>query len=143
MRLLECKAAGEFSLTKQFIGNDDIPQYAILSHTWGEDEDEVTFQDLKLGTGKSKAGYRKIEFCGEQAIKDGLRYIWVDTCAIDQSNNAELAEALNSMFRWYRNSTKCYVYLSDVSMSDHNSNDTLSRSKLERDFRWSRWFTRG
>jgi Heterokaryon incompatibility protein (HET)/NACHT domain len=143
MRLLMCNAAGEFSLTKQFIGNDDIPPYAILSHTWGENEDEVTFQDLKMGTGKSKAGYRKIDFCREQAIKDGLQYIWIDTCAIDQSNNAELAEALNSMFRWYRNSTKCYVYLSDVSMDIHNSNDVLSRSRLERDFRLSRWFTRG
>ena len=36
---------------------DDIPKYAILSHTWGADTEEVTFRDLMGGTGKSKAGY--------------------------------------------------------------------------------------
>ena len=43
--------------------DDDIPRYAILSHTWGADDDEVTFRDLTEGTGRNKAGYRKIEFC--------------------------------------------------------------------------------
>ena len=51
------------------------------------------------GTGKSKAGYDKIRFCGEQAQRDGLQYFWVDTCCIDKSNNNELSEAINSMFR--------------------------------------------
>ena len=39
---------------------------------------------------------------------------WVNTCCIDKSSSAELSEAINSMFRWYRESTRCYVYLSDV-----------------------------
>src|SRR4051794_17819979 len=28
------------------------------------------------------------------------------------------AEAINSMFRWYRNASKCYVYLPDISAGD-------------------------
>jgi hypothetical protein len=57
---LELKDYGEFSLTKYLI--DDIPPYAILSHTWGKDDEEATFQDLTQGIGKSKAGYKKIQF---------------------------------------------------------------------------------
>jgi hypothetical protein len=70
MRLLEVKNSGEFSLIKDLI--DDIPPYAILSHTWGKEDEEVTFSDLVTGTSNSKAGYRKIEFCGEQARNDSL-----------------------------------------------------------------------
>src|SRR5947209_1374185 len=58
----------------------------------------------------------------------------MDTCCIDQSNNNELSEAVNSMFRWYRNAVKCYVYLSDVPQPALSINDA---------FRKSRWFTRG
>jgi hypothetical protein len=71
MRLLQLKLNGEFSLTKDLINN--VPPYAILSHTWREGE-EVTFKDLMNGTGKSKPGYDKIRFCGEQARRDGLQH---------------------------------------------------------------------
>ncbi len=109
MRLLRLEENGEFSLT-----NDTtypITPYAILSHTWGEDNEEVNFEDLKDGSGyyipffrlknkgKTKDGYRKLQFCGQQAARDGLQYFWVDTCCINKSNNAELSEAINSMFR--------------------------------------------
>ncbi|KAI9780438.1 MAG: hypothetical protein M1839_006712 [Geoglossum umbratile] len=142
MRLLECKNAGVFSLTKDLIGND-IPQYAILSHTWGADVEEVTFEDLVKGTGESKAGYRKIRFCGGQAAYDGLQYFWVDTCCINKSNNTELSEAINSMFHWYRNAARCYVYLSDVLSPASDSNDKYNQLPWESAFRKSRWFTRG
>jgi hypothetical protein len=141
MRLLELKNNGEFSLTKDLI--DNIPPYAILSHTWGEDDEEVTFQDLTQGAGKIKAGHRKIQFCAEQATRDGLQYVWVDTCCIDKSNNTELSEAINSMFRWYREAAKCYVYLSDVSTYNSDENDEFSGSLWGLDFWKSRWFTRG
>ncbi len=98
MRLLERNNAGEFSLTKDLV-DDDIPRYAILSHTWGADSEEVTFEDVMKGTGKSKPGYDKIRFCGEQAGRDGLQYFWVDTCCINQSNNIKPSETINSMFR--------------------------------------------
>ena len=72
MRLLEIKRPGEFSLTRDLI--DNIPPYAILSHTWGTDEEGVTFNDFVNDAGKSKIGYRKIRFCAEQAANDGLHY---------------------------------------------------------------------
>ena len=141
MRLLKFEGDGEFSLI-EFIG-DKIPPYAILSHTWGADGEEVTFKDLMEGTGKSKAGYQKIRFCGEQAATDGLEYFWVDTCCIDKSSSAELSEAINSMFRWYHDADICYVYLSDVSISGSMKNDQFSQWTWEVDFQKSRWFTRG
>jgi hypothetical protein len=70
MRLLEYSNDGGFSQTEFF--ESDIPKYAILSHRWGTEE--VTFKDLLDGTSKNKAGYSKIQFCGEQARRDGLQY---------------------------------------------------------------------
>jgi hypothetical protein len=70
MRLLQLKTNGEFSLTKDLINN--VPPYAILSHTWGDDDQEATLRDLAEGSGNTKAGYRKIQFCAEQAARDGL-----------------------------------------------------------------------
>ncbi|KAF2682496.1 HET-domain-containing protein [Lentithecium fluviatile CBS 122367] len=142
MRLLLHSNTGELSLTKEFLGDDIIPPYAILSHTW-KDGEEVTFKDLIDGTGQDKAGYKKIWFCGQQAERDGLQYFWVDTCCIDKSNYGELREALNSMFRWYRDAVKCYVYLSDVSTAKRKASDEVSEFAWEPAFRASRWFTRG
>ena len=118
MRLLKCNDADGFILT-EFSGNS-IPSYAILSHTWRLDGGEVTFKDLVECTSKGKTGYDKIQFCAQQAARDGLQYFWVDTCCIDKSSSAELAEAINSMFHWYRRAAKCYAYLSDVSIPEHN-----------------------
>jgi hypothetical protein len=92
MRLLQLKPDGELSLTRDLI--NDFPPYAILSHTWGPDTDEVTLGDLLDKTGKRKIGYDKIRFCGEQARRSGMEYFWVDTCCIDKSNSTELAEAI-------------------------------------------------
>ncbi|KAF2274453.1 uncharacterized protein EI97DRAFT_495241 [Westerdykella ornata] len=90
MRLLLRSNTGKFTLTKDLIGDDSIPPYTILSHTWGPDEEEI------------------------------------NTYYIKEENDAEISRSINSMFRWYRNATRCYVYLSDES-----------------DFWKSRWFTRG
>lgn len=139
MRLLECNDAGQIRLTQNFI--DDIPKYAILSHTWGAKEDEVSFLELMDGTGKSKPGYRKIQFCANRAWRDGLRFTWVDTCCIDQSSSAELQESINSMFRWYRDATECYVYLTDVLATSAPGANAKSISGPS--FQRSRWFTRG
>jgi len=142
MRLLQYNTDGEFSLTKDFVSGK-IPEYAILSHTWGADTEEVTYRDLIDGTGENKVGYEKLRFCGEQAGHDSLQYFWVDTCCIDKSNNTELAEAINSMFRWYRNAAKCYVYLTDVSSPDIDIGDKSDHLLWQMAFRTSRWFTRG
>jgi WD40 repeat protein len=142
MRLLERNNGDEFILTKDFVGDDEIPPYAILSHTW-TDGHEVTFSDLQHGTGKVKKGYEKIRFCGKQAELDGLRYFWVDTCCIDKSNQVELQDAINSMFRWYQNAIRCYVYLSDVSVTKRKASNGSSEFTWEPNFRASKWFTRG
>jgi hypothetical protein len=143
MRLLECNQAAEFSLTKDF-ANKNIPQaYAILSHTWGNDGEEVTFDDLQNRTGKDKTGYTKLQFCSKQATRDGLQYFWVDTVCINRSCSAELSKSINSMFRWYSNAAKCYAYLTDVSKSQVDTSDNVCQIPWEEAFRKSRWFKRG
>ncbi|KAK5651335.1 hypothetical protein OQA88_12568 [Cercophora sp. LCS_1] len=134
MRLLQRKPDGSFCLTRDLIIN--IPPYAILSHTWGPDSEEVTFQDLTDGTGKDKAGYDKIRFCADQADQHGLQYFWIDTCCIKKTDSAELSEAINSMFKWYEKSTRCYVFLWDVPTATPGCG-------WESNFRESRWFKRG
>ncbi|KAF7552553.1 hypothetical protein G7046_g7380 [Stylonectria norvegica] len=118
--------------------HEEIPPYAALSHTWGAVSDEVSFQDMMGPRIKfqSKKGIHKIKLCANQALKDGLRYCWVDTCCIDKSSSAELSEAINSMFAWYRNSTRCYVYFVDVDCTDSSVNLYVQLKK-------ARWFTRG
>ncbi|KAL6708236.1 hypothetical protein ACN47E_003420 [Coniothyrium glycines] len=127
MYLLQINDAGDLSLV-EFFGHD-VPPYAILSHTWGPSREEVSFDDVTSDTYKTKTGYRKIVFCGRQAAIDGLDYFWVDTCCINKSSSAELSEAINSMFAWYRHADSCYAYLSDVHAAEQ--------------FLGSRWFDRG
>jgi hypothetical protein len=140
MRLLKCSSNGDFDLIS--FDDDNLPQYAILSHTWIDGE-EVTYDELVAGTGKDKPGCAKIRFCGQRAAQDGLQYFWVDTCCINKSSLQELQTAINSMFRYYQRASKCYVYLSDVRIPDE-VNDAQAFHKTWKDtFRRSRWFTRG
>ncbi|KAI9644102.1 hypothetical protein NHQ30_007455 [Ciborinia camelliae] len=118
--LLKCELLGK-----------SIPEYAILSHTWGADTDEVNFQNLMDGTGRDKPGYKKIYVC--EKGPGSMAYVTFGT---------ELAEAINSMFRWYKDSAKCYAYLSDVSSNDYGQANPSSQSWLLA-FQKSRWFTRG
>jgi hypothetical protein len=138
MRLLRCSGTGEYYLTEFFTSEGPIPSYAILSHTWGADLDEVTFDALTNGTGRDKLGYEKIRFCAEQARQDGLNHFWIDTCCINKANKAELSQAINSMFRWYHNADRCYVYLSDVSTAKRKVNSDTC--EWEPAFRESQWF---
>lgn len=103
MRLLS-SSSGEM---KFFPSHTGIPPYAILSHTW--EEEEVSFQDWQGECEKVKKmkGFRKIEYCCQQAVKDGLDWVWVDTCCIDKTSSAELSESINSMFRWYKEASVC------------------------------------
>ena len=144
MRLLYIREQGSFGLVDFTSTSDaDIPSYAILSHTWGPDDEEVTFGDISNATGEHKAGYEKIRFCGDQARQDGLQYFWIDTCCIDKTNKAELSRSINSIYRWYRNAARCYVYLPDVSTTKKRKRGKDSRDIWELEFRKSRWFTRG
>ncbi|KAK4553721.1 hypothetical protein LTR86_009219 [Recurvomyces mirabilis] len=140
MRLIKINDDGTLSLTKD-LHDDSIPPYAILSHTWGADDEELTYQDLCSGTGREKAGYAKLDFCVQQAKKDGLEYCWIDTCCIDKANMTELSKAINSMFHWYQASQVCYVYLSDVTGLKRTADDDF-REAWHDAFRGSKWFTR-
>ncbi|KAF3039438.1 hypothetical protein E8E11_005984 [Didymella keratinophila] len=143
MRLLQSDQSGGFCLTED-LTDDELSShpYAILSHTWGKDDEEVNFADLQSGSGHTKLGYKKLRFCGEQVEKDGLRYFWMDTCCIDKSSSAELSKAITSMFRWYGGAVRCYVYLADVTARASASTHESSRP-WEPAFGSSRWFRRG
>ncbi|OAA53920.1 het domain containing protein [Niveomyces insectorum RCEF 264] len=140
----------------------DIPPYAILSHMWSGGE--VTFSDWQdLDAARSKPGFHKISLACMQATKDGLRHVWVDTNCIDKTSSAELSEAINSMFAWYRDAIVCYVFLEDVAVPEHllchgeaddegddkcddkgdNSATYLDDPVVQQAFAESRWFTRG
>lgn len=123
---------------REFFG-DNIPEYAILSHTW--EEGEVIFQDWNTAEREKKKGYFKINMACRQAQEHGWKYLWVDTNCIDKSSSAELSEAINSMFSWYQKASICYVYLADVkSMPDQWKSMT---DEYVEHFCQSKWFTRG
>lgn len=111
----------------EFQGDPPKP-YAILSHTWGEQE--VLYADLNDHNVFLKAGCQKLFYAMKQAREDGYEFLWADTCCIDKSSSAELSEAINSMYHWYQQAEVCYVYMSDVTAAEDN-------------FEKSRWFTRG
>ena len=135
--------------------SDKVPQYAILSHTWSTDmDDEVTFHEMKSGMGLNKKGFAKIKRTCDRAIADGHHYAWVDTVCINKESSAELSEAINSMYEWYKNSEVCYVYLADVSerpeayWREESHVDKFSTSRANwptamRHLSEARWFGRG
>ncbi|KAK7468953.1 hypothetical protein VKT23_003452 [Stygiomarasmius scandens] len=114
-----------------------VPPYAILSHTW--EDDEVLFRDIQYAVPEMKtrkAGYRKIENACKRAHESGFDYIWIDTCCIDKESSAELSEAINSMYEYYAKAEVCYVYLSDLPDGANPRDDGAAFSQC-------RWFTRG
>ena len=144
----------------EFVDPAHAPPYAILSHTWGEQE--VSFKDVQdIAVAQSKIGFAKIGFLCQQANRDGMEWAWVDTCCIDKSSSAELSEAINSMFAIYEQAVRCYVYMEDVGeevvnlsddMDPHGILDGGSGSLADEHhamlsplkvFCKSRWFTRG
>lgn len=97
-----------------------------------------------------KFGYSKILAACLKARSDGWIYLWADTNCIDKTSSAELSEAINSMYTWYRNAAVCYVYMLDVQTSDSNGAYLeATQVGFERwgswitSFRRSRWFRRG
>ncbi|KAK3352229.1 heterokaryon incompatibility protein-domain-containing protein, partial [Lasiosphaeria hispida] len=127
--------------------DDQIPPYAILSHTWASQTSEVSFHDVHgatapIGDGgsfKEKTGWAKIEGACAQSLARGCEHIWIDTCCVDKSSSAELQESINSMFRWYAGAEICLAFLSDVPGTAAEDVDVGA----EDSFRRARWFTRG
>jgi hypothetical protein len=146
MRLLKRAQDGtitleDFTDLEQFKSKKSA-KYAILSHTW-TDGQEITYQEFKSGAGRDRTGWEKIRFCVDQAAVDGIDYSWVDTCCIDKESQVELTTAINSMFRWYQNAAKCYVFLPDVEVPSDVTDPSAYPITWSQAFRSSRWFTRG
>ena len=120
MRLLDAEALVYDNVAElmNFPDESVAPEYAILSHTW--EQEEVLFQDIALGpqheiqpsissmralrrkaavdqhnsrhfdssssddtdthTPHVKAGWNKVLNTCLQTLRDGLRYVWIDTC---------------------------------------------------------------
>ncbi|KAE9378532.1 HET-domain-containing protein [Stipitochalara longipes BDJ] len=123
---------------EEFTGEpgNGVPPYSILSHRWGSEE--VTFRDMTSDHAAvaHREGFLKIVRCCAKAKSECYDFVWIDTCCIDKSGSAELSEAINSMFRWYREADVCYAFLDDVCSSENPAEASSS-------FRRSRWFTRG
>ena len=128
------------TLDVEEFGNGEIPPYAILSHTWGDQE--LTLADMRgpREVAKTKRGFAKIENSCAVAAADGFDYIWNDTCCINKASSAELSEALNSMYRYYQEAEVCYAYLEDVE-AKHSPFSPAMEDYPE--LAKSRWFTRG
>ncbi|PYI09405.1 hypothetical protein BO78DRAFT_277654, partial [Aspergillus sclerotiicarbonarius CBS 121057] len=127
MRLLQTTQSNPNNFNIFEFADNNIPPYAILSHTW--EKEEVTLQDMQNGYAPSKLGFKKVKDSCSVAKASGFDYVWIDTCCIDKTSSAELSEAINSMYRWYHEADVCYVYLADI--------------QSESEFAKSRWFTRG
>ena len=121
---------------------ENVPPYTILSHRWGDQE--VSLRDITrdLEGSKQKHGFQKIKLCAAQTLLDGFRYCWVDTCCIDKNSSAELTEAINSMYEWYKAAKVCYAYMDDVE-------DLLQKLRPNVALFWdehflrSKWWSRG
>ncbi|KAK5680567.1 hypothetical protein LTS10_007499 [Elasticomyces elasticus] len=124
------------------------PKYAILSHRW--ENEEVLFahwKDVKHWRSAEPEsrpnGWRKLlSFCDVARDQHGLNYGWADTVAIDKSSSAELTQAINSMYRYYQESSVCIAYLSDVLEDDPSSSGFHGQISIAKVCA-SKWFTRG
>lgn len=122
------------TLKLESFDGESTPPYAILSHTW--ENNELSFQDLQRARLQeaSTPNFRKVVDTCRIARERGFAYVWIDTCCIDKTSSAELSEAINSMFRWYRQAAICLAYLSDWEPDAGQSEASFERC---------RWFTRG
>jgi hypothetical protein len=121
------------SLNLEEFQGDNTPPYVAASHRWFRSS-EATYQDVRDRRNTNSDGYHKVEAFA-QYIRNNIphvKWLWIDTCCINKDSAAELSEAINSMFEWYRNAEFCLAYLADVDT-------TASRSSLEK----SEWFKRG
>jgi len=116
---------------EQFEATGPIPSYFALSYCWRSPKRQLleTFYDPRaILQPKSFPGLAKV--C-EAAVESGVDSVWVDTCCIVGTTDRELAAAINSKFRRYRESKLCFVYLDDLDGLG-NAEATLCES---------RWFT--
>lgn len=142
----------------EFVPNPELHQYAILSHTWRR-EGEPTLQDynrvmstpanviealatdnaiealVTVSTRRIDVRFAKVRATCRLARARNIPYAWVDNVCIDKTSSAELTEAINSMFRWYKNAAVCFAYLADLPVGP--------KKDLHKTLSHCHWFTRG
>ncbi|KAK5676259.1 hypothetical protein LTS10_011071 [Elasticomyces elasticus] len=128
MRLLNTS-----TFTLEYYEDDNlVPEYAIFSHKWYASGEELILLDFQTsGNAPHKKGFTKVQGLCAIAAAKGHRFVWVDSCCIDKTNDAELSKSINSMFRWYQNAAECIAFLGDVGGNEGRSMDG------------SIWFKRG
>ncbi|KAF1359844.1 hypothetical protein EJ07DRAFT_165928 [Lizonia empirigonia] len=158
MRLIDAHTLG-----LQWFHESEVPEYAILSHTWvwinrikvfsasydtpsssiaslSSQDEQSSFISTSFATSLSgvkeeellnRPGYSKIVNAAREARHLGYRYIWIDTCCIDKSSSAELQEAINSMYRWYKGA--------ETGPGELRTASEIAKSAFET----SRWTKRG
>ena len=129
MRLLNTETSG----FQEFF-DEQTPRYAILSHRWTDQE--VSYKQYVEKTYVHGLGSEKIKNACAMARGRSLSWVWIDTICIDKTSSAELTEAINSMWHWYRGAAECYVFLADFMWSDDIQDLREALSHCE-------WFTRG
>ena len=138
---------------------DVVPDCAILSHRWREDELSYLQYADKIRNSDWKGASKIRRFCrfvnryesepSENAeekddtavyigiVERPIEWVWVDTCCIDKSSSSELSEAINSMWMYYRDPRYCVAFLDDIPSQDSTTKE------LRNSFVKSEWFTRG
>ncbi|KAI0853380.1 HET-domain-containing protein [Daldinia vernicosa] len=137
------------TLELEFVASPKERSYAVLSHTW--EEEELSFQQFsdsaKRASLRQLRGFAKIaKTCQLAKDKHMLEYAWVDTCCIDKTSSTELSEAINCMFRWYQEAAVCFVWLSDMALEPADLWDTPlgPYKRITPDvLRRCKWTTRG
>ncbi|KAK7905358.1 hypothetical protein LTR67_000079 [Exophiala xenobiotica] len=124
------------------------PKYAILSHRWLDKE--ITFGKIEQAcldaNGIESPVSLKVKGACAKAQQDNIRWLWIDSICINKDNSAEDQKAIASMFRWYRQASVCYTYLSDVLVPatkasyDDGPGPFWRTEEPEKD---SEWFERG
>ncbi|KAF2171942.1 hypothetical protein M409DRAFT_18173 [Zasmidium cellare ATCC 36951] len=121
------------------------PHYVTASHRWTLGS-ETTFKDVLKRRNTETPGYKKVEAFAAYIRTNipSIKWLWIDTCCIDQKSTAELSEAVNLMYEWFKNSVMCLAYLADVEdselgqINDSDESDIATKSEFEQ----SVWFTR-
>ena len=113
--------------------NDRDAEYRVLSQEWSAAGYAFGDQNMAEQQRSSREqSVEKLKRFRNAAASHKYKYIWLDTCCIDQKNPVELTRAINSMYRWYAEAERCFVYLYDYDLKDK-----------PRDLTVSKWFTRG
>lgn len=95
--------------------------YAVLSHVWQDVEQsyaEIVALEQNLAPINDPRLSIKVRKCCRLARAHGFPWFWVDAPCIDQTNSAELSEAISSMYEWYAQASICFAHLPDVPSDD-------------------------